>query len=91
MNTSSCQSDSQRLQTDLAEQAFGNYQESMQKLGGLASTITQEAETAVRDAQAAGERAALQFQQEAKEAARVARPKEAPGSGEERREQHGAH
>jgi uncharacterized protein with von Willebrand factor type A (vWA) domain len=78
-------------QTDFMEQAIGHYQESMRKLGGLASTLTQEAQTAVHDAQAASERAARQFQQETRDVARAAQPKEVLRGGDERREQPGAH
>jgi hypothetical protein len=87
-------------QADFLEHAFDHYQESMQKMGGLASKVSQEAETAVRETQEASDRAAQKFQSEMKETGWGARPKEsakhsgqAPG-GEERREpgqQHGAH
>lgn len=85
-------------QTDFMEHAFDHYQESMQKLGGLASKVSQEAETAVREAQEASDRAAQKFQSEMKETAWGARPKESPmhsgHGGEERHEpaqQHGSH
>jgi hypothetical protein len=88
-------------QADFLEHAFEHYQESMQKMGGLASKVSQEAEDAVREAQEASDRAAQQFQSETKDTGWGARPKESPkhsgqigDGGEERREpgqQHSAH
>lgn len=80
-------------QTDFMEHAFDHYKESLQKLGGLASKLTEEAGSAVRETQEAGDRAARQFQQDAKDLAWGARPKENPihGGSEDRREQRGSH
>jgi hypothetical protein len=87
-------------QADFLEHAFDHYQESMQKLGGLASKVSQEAETAVRETQEASDRATQRFQSEMKETGWGARPKESSlhggqsqSGGEERREpsQRGAH
>ena len=82
-------------QTDFIEQAFDHYQESMQKLGSLASKVTHEAQSALKETQAAGERAASQFQSDTKEMSWGNRPKENPmhSGNEEHREppQHGAH
>ncbi len=78
-------------QTNFVEHAFDHYQESMQKLSGLAAKATHDAESTVREIQSAGELVGGQLQSEAKEMAWGSRPKE--NSGEERREpaQHGAH
>ncbi len=82
-------------QTDLIEQAFDHYQESLQQLGSLAATATRDAQSAISEAEAAGEQATRQFQSETKEMGWVNRAKESPmhSGGEERREpaQHGAH
>jgi hypothetical protein len=89
-------------QAEFVEHAFDHYQESLQKIGGLASRVSQEAETAVREAQEASDRAAQKFQSEMKESGWGARPKESPkhsgqshpGGGEERRDPqqpHSAH
>ena len=51
------------MQTDFFERAFDHYQESMQKFGGLAKEAKDQAETAVKEGQAAVERAVSQFQQ----------------------------
>jgi len=81
------------VQTDFFEQAFDHYQESVQKLGGIAkqaaSKIKEETESAIRDTQAAGDRAAHQFQSETKDGGSWGeRPMENPlhNAGEERRE-----
>ena len=80
-------------QTDFIEQAFEHYQESMQKLGSLATKASRDAQSAVRETEAAGERAARQFQSDMKDVGWGNRPKESPmhSVGEERREpaQHG--
>jgi hypothetical protein len=75
-------------QTDFIEQAFDHYQESMQQLGRLATNATRDARSAVREKEAAGDRAARQFQSETKEMGWGNRPKEnpMPSGGEERRE-----
>jgi hypothetical protein len=80
-------------QTNFLGHAFEHYQESMQKLGGLASKMTEEAQAAVRETQAAGDRAARHVQQEGADQGWGSRPKEMhqSGGGEERREQRGAH
>ncbi len=83
------------VQTDFIGHAFDHYQEGMQKLTGLATQATRDAQSAVREAEDAGERAAQQFQSDTKEMGWGNRPKENPmyTGGEERREpaQHGAH
>ncbi len=75
-------------QTDFVEHAFDHYQESMQKLSGLAAKAAHDAESAVHETQSAGERMGRQLQSEAKEAWG-----NRPSDSEERREpaQHGAH
>jgi hypothetical protein len=82
-------------QTDFLEHAFDHYQESVKKIGGLASKVSQEAETAVRETQEATGRAAEKFQSEMKETGWGARPKESSAhSGQTRgdeRQQPGAH
>jgi hypothetical protein len=82
-------------QTDLIEQTFDHYQESLQQLGSLATKATRDAQSAMSETEAAGEQAAHQFQSETKEMGWGNRPKENPmhNAGEERREpsQHGAH
>ena len=81
-------------QTDFIEKAFDHYQESMQMLRSLATKATRDAQSAVRETEAAGEWAARHFQSETREMGWDNRPKESPKhSGEERREpaQHGAH
>jgi len=80
-------------QTDFIERAFDHYQESMQKLGSLATKATREAQSAAMETQAAAERSARQFQSDAKEMGGN-RPKENPmhGGGEHRGPaQHGAY
>jgi hypothetical protein len=76
-----------KAQTDFIEHAFDHYQESLQALGGLALKASDEAGAVVRETQEAGERAAHQFQEDAKDAW-SARPKEIH-DGAERHEQHG--
>ena len=49
-------------QTHFVEQAVNHYQESLQKLGGLATKATHDAQAAVKETQAAEERVARQFQ-----------------------------
>ncbi len=83
-------------QTEFMEQAFDHYQESIQKLGSLTTKASHDAQTAVRETQAAGERVARQFQSDAKETGWGNRPKENPmqGGAEHRRDgeqQPGAH
>jgi hypothetical protein len=82
-------------QTSFIEQTFDHYQESMQKLGSLASKATREAQSAMRETEVAGERVARQLQSETKEMGWGNRPKEGPmhSSDEERLEpaQHNAH
>ncbi len=76
-------------QTDLMEQAFDHYQESMRKLGSLATKATQDVQSAVHETQSAGERVAGQLQSDAKDAGWGNRPKEAQkhgGGGEQHRE-----
>ncbi len=81
------------------EHAFDHYQEGLKKIGGLASKVSQEAETAVRETQEASGRAAEKFQSEMKETGWGARPKDSSahggqtrGGGEERQDrQPGAH
>ena len=53
-------------QSDFVEQAVDHYQESLQKLGDLATKATQHAQSAVKETQAAGERVARQFQSDFK-------------------------
>ena len=53
-------------QSDFVEQAVAHYQESLQKLGVLATKATQHAQSAVKETQAAGERVARQFQWDVK-------------------------
>jgi len=81
-------------QTDLIEQTFDHYQESVQQLGALATKTTRDAQSVMRETEAAREQAARQLQSETKEMG-WNRPKENPmnSGGEERREpeQHGAH
>ena len=48
-------------QTDFIEQAFHHYREGMEKLGTLATKAMSDAQSAVRETEAAGERAARQF------------------------------
>ncbi len=83
------------VQTEFIEHAFDHYQESMQKLSGLAAKATHDAESTVRETQSAGEQMGRQLQSEAKEMAWGNRPKENPmnSGAEERREpsQHGSH
>jgi hypothetical protein len=83
------------VQTDLIEQAFDHYQEGLQQLGSLATKAARDAQSAMSETEAAGERAVRQLQSETKEVAWGNRPKESPmhSGGEERREptQHGAH
>ena len=69
-------------QTDFVEQAVAHYQESLQKLGDLATKATQHAQSAVKETQAAGERVARQFQSELKEMGRG----NGQGGNEEHRE-----
>ncbi len=87
------------VQSDFFEQAFDHYQESVQKLGGIArqaaNTVKEETELAIRDTQSAGERAAHQFQSETTDGGGWG-DRENPnhGASEERREpeqQHNAH
>ncbi len=82
-------------QTDFFEHAFDHYQEGMQKLGGLASKATQDVQSAVRETQGAGERAAGQIQSEVRDMGWGNRPKEAQkqGGGEHREgaQQHSGH
>ena len=54
-------------QTDLIEQVFSHYQESMQKLGSVATKATQDVQSAVRETQGAADRVANQLQSDAKE------------------------
>jgi hypothetical protein len=74
-------------QADFIEQAFDQYQESVQKLGSLAAKAT-------RDAQAAGERVA-HHQSDSKEMSRGTRPKEnqmqSDGEDRDAGQQHSAH
>ncbi len=49
-------------QTHFVEQAVNHYQESLQKLGGLATKATHDAQAAVKETQAAQDRVARQFQ-----------------------------
>ena len=49
-------------QTHFVEQAVNHYQESMQKLGGLATKATHDAQAAVKETQSAQDRVARQFQ-----------------------------
>ncbi len=69
-------------QTDFVEQAVDHYQESLQKLGDLATKATQHAQSAVKETQAAGERVARQFQSELKDMGRG----NGQGGNEEHRE-----
>ena len=62
-----------KAQTDFIEQAFDHYQESMQQLGSLATKATRDAQSAVRETEAAGDRAAPRFQSETKEMGRKRR------------------
>jgi hypothetical protein len=79
-------------QTEFLEHAYQHYQEGVQRLGGIATKVSQEAEIAVRESQEASGRAAEKFQSELKESGWGARPKESSGhggqarGGEERRE-----
>jgi hypothetical protein len=68
-------------QADFLEHAVEHYQESMEKLGGLASKVSQEAEGAMREAQEASECAGQKFQSEAKENGWGARPEDNPKQG----------
>ncbi len=81
-------------QADFVEQALDHYQESMQRFGGIAMQAKDEAESAIKETEAAGERTAREFQAEAKDMARGSRPKENPmkNAGEREPEhQLGAH
>jgi hypothetical protein len=74
-------------QTDFLQQAFGHYQESMQKLGSVATKATQDVQSAVRETQGAAERVANELQSDARESGGGNRPKEAQKhSGEQHRE-----
>ena len=53
-------------QTDFVERAVDHYQDSLQKLGDLATKATQDAQSAFKETQAAGERVARQFQWDVK-------------------------
>ena len=57
-------------QTKFVEQAIDHYQESLHKLGGLATKVTQDAQSAAKETQASGERVARQFQTSLKEMSR---------------------
>jgi hypothetical protein len=69
-------------QSDFVEQAVDHYQDSLQKLGDLATKATQHAQSAVKETQAAGERVARQFQSDFKNLARG----NGQGGNEEHRE-----
>ncbi len=75
-------------QTDFVEQTFDHYREGLQQFGTFASKAARDAQSAVKETQAAGERASQQLHSETREAGWGNRPKENPmqGSGEERRE-----
>jgi hypothetical protein len=74
-------------QTDLIQRAFGHYQESMQKLGSVATKATQDVQSAVGETQGAADRVADQLQSDAKEIGWGNRPKEVQKhSGEQHRE-----
>jgi len=74
-------------QTELIEQAFGHYQESIQKLDSVATKATQDVQSAVRETQGAADRVANQLQSDAKDIGWRNRPKEAQKhSGEQHRE-----
>jgi len=49
-------------QTDFLEQAIDHYQESLQKVAGLATKAAQDTQAAVKETQAAGERVTRQVQ-----------------------------
>ncbi len=49
-------------QTEFMEQAIDHYQDSLQKLSGLATKATQDTQAVAKETQAAGERIAHQFQ-----------------------------
>ncbi len=81
-------------QNDFIQQAFGQYQESLQKLGSVATRATQDVQLATRETQGAADRVADQFQSDAKEMGWGNRSKEVQKSGEQHREgsqQSGAH
>ena len=74
-------------QTDFIREAFGHYQESMQKLGSVTTKATQDVQSEVRETQGAADRVANQLQSDAKEIGWGNRPKEAQkNSGEPHRE-----
>ncbi len=69
------------VQTEFMEQAVEHYQESLQKLSGLATKAAQDTQAVAKETQAAGERIAHQFQSSLED---MGRANGQGGNGEDR-------